>query len=92
MPVLTNFKIQTQNYLYTFNPAFAPFIIVLMIKFFSMCLCLFYGIFKIGLNGAPINLTIYMANGIQYLVKGTTVIYYLGKVKGKCNPCLSREH
>jgi hypothetical protein len=69
--------------LYTFNPAFAPFIIVLMIKFFGMCLCLFYGIFKIGIHGAPINLTIYMANGIQYLVKGTTVIYYLGKVKGK---------
>ena len=73
---------QTQNYLYTFNPAFAPFIIVLMIKFFCMCICLFYGIFRIGLHGAPINLTIYMANGIQYLVKGTTVIYYLGKVKG----------
>jgi hypothetical protein len=53
-----------------------------MIKFFCMCICLFYGIFRIGLNGAPINLTIYMANGIQYLVKGTTVIYYLGKVKG----------
>lgn len=72
-----------QKFLFSFNDSFSPFLIIFVIQIFTMSVGIFFLLCKsyLRLLNDPFFFFLYIYHGILYLMRGTIVLYFFGRVK-----------
>ena len=72
---------RTQNCMTLFNETFAPFLLIFVVQIFIQCCALFFAIAKLPLFTYA-DISVFLGNGTQYLMRAFVALLILGKVGG----------